>query len=81
MEALRRLLHSRGELGLGEEFTHSSVLGTQFRGRLLSTGTVAGNKFKNFLMLFSGKSRKWNKIDDGIKRKEVKFQRSYGKDL
>jgi len=40
--AVMTLLHSRGELGLGEEFTHSSVLGTQFRGSLLTTGTVAG---------------------------------------
>ena len=52
MEALRRLLHSRGELGLGEEFTHSSVLGTQFRGRLLSTGTVAGNQVQKFSYAF-----------------------------
>ena len=36
-------LHSRGELQLGETFTHVSVLGTEFRGKLLAEGVpIAG---------------------------------------
>lgn len=33
-------LHARGELGLGEDFVHESMLGTSFTGRLLSETTV-----------------------------------------
>ena len=43
-------LHSRGELQLGESFTHVSVLGTEFRGRLLAEGVpiagTAANKLR-----------------------------------
>jgi proline racemase len=35
-------LHSRGELGLGEEFVNESFIGTRFTGRLLETTTVGG---------------------------------------
>ena len=36
------LLHAKGELKLGETFTHTSIIGTEFRGRLVST-TMVGN--------------------------------------
>jgi proline racemase len=35
-------LHSRGELGVGEEFVNESFIGTRFTGRLLETTTVGG---------------------------------------
>jgi proline racemase len=35
-------LHARGDLGLGEDFVHHSILGTRFVGRLTGTTTVAG---------------------------------------
>ena len=34
------LLHARGELRLGETFTHTSIIGTKFTGHLVSTTTV-----------------------------------------
>ena len=34
------LLHSRGELRLGETFTHTSIIGTEFTGRLVATTRV-----------------------------------------
>jgi proline racemase len=33
-------LHARGELGLGEDYVHASVLGTRFIGRLLAETSV-----------------------------------------
>ena len=36
------LLHAKGELRLGETFTHTSIIGTQFRGHLAET-TKVGN--------------------------------------
>ncbi len=35
-------LHARGELALGEEFRHESVLGTEFVGKLVEETTVGG---------------------------------------
>ena len=35
-------LHARGELRLGEDYVHASVLGTRFTGRLVGTTTVGG---------------------------------------
>jgi proline racemase len=35
-------LHARGELGLGDEFTNESFIGTRFVGRLVEEATVAG---------------------------------------
>jgi proline racemase len=35
-------LHARGELALGEDFVHESVLGTRFTGRLVEALDVAG---------------------------------------
>src|ERR671932_1007556 len=35
-------LHARGELALGEDFVHHSILGTRFVGRLAGTTTVSG---------------------------------------
>jgi proline racemase len=35
-------LHARGELAVGEDFVHQSILGTRFVGRLTRTTTVAG---------------------------------------
>jgi proline racemase len=35
-------LHARGQLGLGEDYVHASVLGTRFRGRLLGETKVGG---------------------------------------
>ena len=35
-------LHARGDLALGEDFVHHSILGTRFVGRLIRTTTVAG---------------------------------------
>ena len=34
------LLHAKGELRLGETFTHRSIIGTEFTGRLVSTTSV-----------------------------------------
>lgn len=34
------VLHARGELGVGEDFVHESVLGTLFRGRILGRTRV-----------------------------------------
>lgn len=36
------LLHERGDLGLGEEYPHESMLGTQFYGRILDVTEEAG---------------------------------------
>jgi proline racemase len=33
-------LHARGELSLGEDYVHASVLGTRFTGRLIGTTRV-----------------------------------------
>merc|ERR1719220_629419 len=38
--AVMAWLHDKGELGLGEELTHRSVLGTEFRGELEDTVVV-----------------------------------------
>jgi proline racemase len=35
-------LHARGELGLGRDFVHESVIGTRFTGRLVEQSEVAG---------------------------------------
>jgi proline racemase len=35
-------LHARGELGLGEDYVHASVLGTCFTGRLIGTTKLGG---------------------------------------
>ena len=35
-------LHARGELSLGEDYVHASVLGTRFTGRLIGTTKVGG---------------------------------------
>jgi proline racemase len=35
-------LHARGELAIGEEFVHESILGTRFTGRLTGVTEVAG---------------------------------------
>ncbi|WP_419993138.1 proline racemase family protein [Streptomyces boninensis] len=35
-------LHARGELGLGADFVHESLLGTRFTGRLVEETTVGG---------------------------------------
>ncbi len=35
-------LHARGELALGQDYVHASVLGTRFTGRLVATTTVGG---------------------------------------
>ena len=37
-------LHARGELGLGEDFVHESVIGSSFVGRLHEETTIAGAK-------------------------------------
>jgi proline racemase len=34
------VLHARGQIGVGETFTHESVIGTTFTGRVLETATV-----------------------------------------
>lgn len=36
------VLHARGELGIGERFTHRSLIGTEFIGRLRGTTELAG---------------------------------------
>ena len=33
-------LHARGELGIGEKFSHRSVIGTEFVGELRGTTTL-----------------------------------------
>lgn len=38
--AVMALMHARGQLALGQEFEHESILGTKFVGRLLSTTMV-----------------------------------------
>lgn len=35
-------LHARGELGLGQDYVHASVIGSRFVGRLLDTTEVGG---------------------------------------
>jgi proline racemase len=35
-------LHARGDLAVGEEFLHHSILGSRFAGRLTGATTVAG---------------------------------------
>jgi proline racemase len=35
-------LHARGQLGLGQEFTHRSIIGSRFTGRLTGLTEVAG---------------------------------------
>jgi proline racemase len=34
------VMHARGQIGVGETFTHESVIGTTFTGRVLETATV-----------------------------------------
>jgi proline racemase len=36
------VLHARGEIGLREEFTHESIIGSVFTSRVESTGEVGG---------------------------------------
>jgi proline racemase len=36
------VLHARGEIGLDETMTHSSIIGSEFHGRILAETTVAG---------------------------------------
>jgi proline racemase len=36
------VLHARGEIRVGEQLTHSSIIGSEFHGRILSETTVAG---------------------------------------
>ena len=38
--AVMAALHARGELALGQDFVHESIVGTQFVGRLLEETTV-----------------------------------------
>ncbi|KAH8044219.1 trans-L-3-hydroxyproline dehydratase [Aureococcus anophagefferens] len=40
--AIMALLHERGELRIGEDFAHESVVGSIFTGRLAATTTVGG---------------------------------------
>ena len=40
--AIMALLHERGELRVGEDFVHESVVGSIFTGRLAATTTVGG---------------------------------------
>ena len=40
--AIMALLHERGELRIGEDFVHESVVGSIFTGRLAATTTVGG---------------------------------------
>ena len=42
--AVMALMHSRGELGLNEDYIHESIIGTQFTGRLIGETTVGGIK-------------------------------------
>jgi len=37
-------LHARGEIGLGQEFVHESILGSVFRSRIVEETTVGGLK-------------------------------------
>lgn len=36
------LLHARGEIEAGETFSHESIIGTRFTGRIFATGRTAG---------------------------------------
>lgn len=37
-------LHARGQLAIGEDFSHHSIIGSEFIGRLTGTTTVGGRK-------------------------------------
>jgi proline racemase len=37
-------LHARGQLAIGEDFSHHSIIGSEFIGRLTGTTTTAGGK-------------------------------------
>jgi proline racemase len=37
-------LHARGQLGIGEDFSHHSIIGSEFIGRLTGTTTAGGRK-------------------------------------
>ena len=34
------VLHARGQMGVGESMIHESLIGTQFRGRIVSTSSA-----------------------------------------
>ncbi len=38
------IMHARGQISLNQEFTHHSILGTQFKGRLLQETSVANQR-------------------------------------
>jgi proline racemase len=38
------VLHARGEMKVGEEMTHTSVLGSRFHGKILSSTTIGGRE-------------------------------------
>eukprot|EP00041_Stephanoeca_diplocostata_P013532 m.237381 g.237381 ORF g.237381 m.237381 type:complete len:389 (-) comp19369_c0_seq4:136-1302(-) len=40
--AVMATMHARGELKVGEDFVHESIIGSQFVGRILAETTVAG---------------------------------------
>merc|ERR1712039_1136244 len=40
--AVMATLHARGELAIGEDFVHESIIGTKFIGRLHKETTVGG---------------------------------------
>lgn len=40
--AVMAVMHARGELGLGEDFVHESIVGTTFTGRLVAETTIDG---------------------------------------
>jgi proline racemase len=36
------VLHARGRMAVGDTLVHSSIIGTEFQGRILAETTVAG---------------------------------------
>ena len=40
--AVMAMLHARGQLAIGEEFVHESIVGTQFVGKLVGETSVGG---------------------------------------
>eukprot|EP01052_Picozoa_sp_SAG31_P060172 SAG31_NODE_19377_length_604_cov_0.918812_1_plen_128_part_01 len=52
--AVMAVLHAKGELGIGEEFVHESIVGTTFTGKLVATTTVGKDRIEAVIPTITG---------------------------
>ena len=46
--AIMAVLHARGELSIGQEFVHESIIGSTFVGKILEETTIGGDTTNGF---------------------------------